>query len=127
MTRPGRSRGCPPLFEEKEGWKDLARCSGLALEDFFPEERNKSGSKAHLAEVQTLRDEYCWQCPVRVRCFEYCLDSEHARAHGVWAGTTPQERLSFIQVRCWCGRTIDPFDLTTGRSFRCAQHRLEVS
>ena len=108
------------MNDDKEVWKDLARCSGLPMSDFFPEERNKSGSKAHLAEVQTLREEYCWQCPVRVRCFEYALDSEHSRQHGVWAGTTPQDRLSFVLIRCRCGRTLDPADLVLERSFRCA-------
>jgi hypothetical protein len=107
------------MTEDKEGWKDLARCSGLPMTRFFPEDRNKQGSKAHLAEVQTLREEFCWQCPVRVGCFEYALENDHSRAHGVWAGTTPADRLSFIQVRCRCGRSIDPFDLVTARSWRC--------
>lgn len=86
---------------------------------FFPEERAKVGSKAYAEEVQTLRQEFCWRCPVRVRCFEYALESEHSRAYGLWAGTTPSDRLSFVQVRCRCGRTIDPFVLVQGLTFRC--------
>lgn len=112
------------LTEQEESWKDLARCGGEPLNFLFPEERNKVGSKAYSAEIQSLRDQYCWKCPVRVRCFEYCLDSEHSRSYGVWGGTTPSERLSFVQVRCRCGKTLDPFDLVQGLTFRCPTCRL---
>lgn len=125
MPYPQPGRPSPvTLTEQAEAWKDHARCAGEGMNKFFPEERNKVGSKAYEAEVQSLREEFCWACPVRVRCFEYALESEHSRGYGVQAGTTPQERLSFIQVRCRCGRTLDPFDLVKGLTFRCASCRL---
>lgn len=86
---------------------------------FFPEDRNKAGSKAYTAEVQTLREDYCWNCPVRVRCFEYCLEDTNSRLHGVMAGTTPSDRQEFIQVKCRCGGYIDPFDLVHHKSLYC--------
>lgn len=106
-------------MDDAEAWKNLARCRNLPLSSFFPSDRAKAYSKAYQAEVKELREQYCWQCPVRVTCFEYAMSNEHSRAHGVWAGTTPTDRLSFIQIRCRCGRTIDPFDLVQGDRFRC--------
>lgn len=113
-----------PVFEV-EDWKDLSRCGGRPISDFFPEDRAKADSKAYQAEVDSLRKD-CWQCPVRVRCFEYALESEHSRRFGVWAGTTPADRMGFILVKCPCGRTIDPFDLVQGTVFRCQVCRTRV-
>jgi hypothetical protein len=107
----------------------MARCDGLPTRRFFPEEVAKPGSKAHAVEVQTLREEFCWQCPVRVACFDYALSSPDSRDYGVWAGTTPADRNSFLVVRCECGRTIDPFDLVrrTSSSCRLCQARGKVN
>lgn len=109
-----------------EDWQPLARCAGLPTRTFFPEEDNKPGSKAYVAAVQTLREEYCWSCPVRVRCFEVALEDDHARDYGVWAGTTQADRNSFILVRCSCGRTIDPFDLVHRKSVACKSCQVRV-
>jgi hypothetical protein len=34
----------------------------------------------------------CATCTVGVECLAYALTDRDARAHGIWAGTTPKER-----------------------------------
>ena len=62
--------------------------------DFFAEERDKGGVSARkLARAR----ESCLACPDRVPCAEYGI--AHSRDHGVWGGTTPDERRRLLRVR----------------------------
>ena len=47
----------------------------------------------------------CNTCPVRVECFDYAI--EHL-VHGLWAGTTKDERDTYRSKRGIVGKTVVP-------------------
>lgn len=64
-------------------WVDRAVCSTEANpEMFFPD----PGDNGNLAK------EVCRSCPVRLECLRYAL--QHPGLHGVWGGTSFEERKS---------------------------------
>lgn len=63
-------------------------------EDFFPEDGHGPG--ANVPKVRRAR-ESCLVCPDRVPCREFGI--AHAIDHGVWGGTTPDERRAIARAR----------------------------
>ena len=74
----------PDLFfgaeDEDLSWQDLARCTEVDSEIFFP---GKGGSTREAEKV-------CAGCEVREPCLEYAL--AHYEDHGIWGGTSRNER-----------------------------------
>jgi WhiB family redox-sensing transcriptional regulator len=79
-------------------FSDIPACNGIDVEIFFTEEK---GNYAHLDYVKKI----CNNCPVRVECSNYAM--EHL-VHGIWAGTTKQERDKYRKKRGIVGKTVVP-------------------
>lgn len=67
------------------GWQDRAACAGTPIEWWFPSSRSDINvMKAAIA--------VCGHCPVKADCLDYALSDLPTRDHGIWAGTTPEQR-----------------------------------
>jgi WhiB family redox-sensing transcriptional regulator len=61
-------------------WTARAACRDTNTEIFFPASANE--------EVDALA--ICATCPVRAQCLDYAI--RNRENHGIWGGTTPEER-----------------------------------
>lgn len=81
--RPARR----PLRAVDTGWQDRGACRGMDTEMFYPDaERRARADTASLAAYWTCRG-----CRVRQVCLEYALETD--QRHGIWGGTSPEQRL----------------------------------
>jgi len=76
----------------------MPACSGIDVEIFFTEE---NGNYPNLDFIKRM----CNTCPVRVECFDYAIEN---LVHGVWAGTTMEERNRYRIKRGVIGKTVVP-------------------
>jgi WhiB family redox-sensing transcriptional regulator len=72
-------------------WEQAA-CQTADPELFFP----VAGAGAALAEIARAKA-VCGRCPVREQCLDYAIES--GQAHGVWGGTTVDERRAIAARR----------------------------
>jgi WhiB family redox-sensing transcriptional regulator len=73
-------------------WWDLAACRSADPELFFPV--TASGpARADIARAKAV----CAMCDVRRRCLDYAIESQ--QIHGVWGGTTEDERRDLAAQR----------------------------
>lgn len=72
--------GPPPKPVAISTWREDAACATVAVDLWFPE-ASQSGVAARAKAI-------CATCPVRALCLQEGLNE----IHGVWGGTTPQER-----------------------------------
>jgi hypothetical protein len=79
-------------------FSDTPACLGIDVEIFFTEEK---GNYPYLNQVKKI----CNNCPVRVECFDYAIDN---LVHGIWAGTTKQERDKYRSKHKIVGKTVLP-------------------
>jgi WhiB family transcriptional regulator, redox-sensing transcriptional regulator len=71
--------------ESAANWRSLAACLSADPDLFFPI------SSTGLAERQIARAKaICAGCPVRGECLEFAVT--HDQVHGIWGGTTPEDR-----------------------------------
>ena len=71
--------------ENAVNWRSLAACLSADPDLFFPI------SSTGPAERQIARAKViCSGCPVRRECLEFAVT--HDQTHGIWGGTTPQDR-----------------------------------
>jgi WhiB family redox-sensing transcriptional regulator len=88
LTRTGRQ----PAFRRRLGyasaadaWTLSAACRHADPELFFPDVLGVIGAD------QALRAKrFCVGCPVRRKCLDWAIGA--GEAHGIWGGTTPDER-----------------------------------
>lgn len=66
-------------------WTERAACRGLDPELFFP-----IGTVGPALEEVSEAKAVCRRCPVRSECLDWAL--RMGEAHGIWGGTTPEER-----------------------------------
>ena len=72
-------------IESAVNWRSLAACLSADPDLFFPI------SSTGPAERQIARAKViCAGCPVRRECLEFAVT--HDQTHGIWGGTTPQDR-----------------------------------
>lgn len=64
---------------------DKAACKNADPEIFFADTNNK--------DIVATAKSYCGICPIVLQCLTYALANEE---HGIWGGTTMQERLRVI-------------------------------
>jgi len=83
-------------------------CVGIDVEVFFTED--KGGTYANLDYVKKV----CNTCPVRVECFDYAI--EHL-VHGLWAGTSKEERDKYRSKHNIEGKTVVPASVFDGISY----------
>jgi WhiB family redox-sensing transcriptional regulator len=74
------------------GWWVLAGCQSADPELFFP----VSATGAGLAAVRRAKA-ICAQCAIREQCLDYAIDSR--QYHGIWGGTTEDERSAIAARR----------------------------
>jgi len=77
---------------DADSWWKLAACQSADPEMFFPVSNSGTGN-AEIAQAIAV----CGSCAIRHRCLEYALES--GQVHGVWGGTTEEERRSLIYKR----------------------------
>ncbi|MFC4062215.1 WhiB family transcriptional regulator [Planomonospora corallina] len=70
-------------------WSRLAACLSEDPELFFPISPHGPGQMQH-----ELAKAVCRRCPVRTQCLEYALSTH--QMHGVWGGTSPDERAAVL-------------------------------
>lgn len=69
-----------------EGWMDDARCRGMSVRLFFPEDSRVEDELSVVVNAKRI----CRRCEVRGECLGYAL--RLGVAFGVWGGTTVSER-----------------------------------
>jgi WhiB family transcriptional regulator, redox-sensing transcriptional regulator len=70
-------------------WRNHAACLGADPERFFP----LSAAGPGLAQLKQAK-RICQGCRVRVQCLEFAL--EVGEIHGIWGGTSEDERRSLL-------------------------------
>lgn len=76
----------------EQGWAELAACKYEDPELFFPVSEVGPG-----ARQVALAKAVCARCPVKADCLGFALD--HGLDHGVFGGTTPDERRTLTRYR----------------------------
>jgi WhiB family redox-sensing transcriptional regulator len=66
-------------------WRTAGSCLAADPELFFP---ITSAAMAPEQVAEALR--ICGRCQVREQCLEFAMDN--SETHGIWGGTTPEER-----------------------------------
>jgi WhiB family transcriptional regulator, redox-sensing transcriptional regulator len=66
-------------------WQAAGACLSADPEIFFP----VSGMGASAPQIEQAR-QICAQCPVRCQCLDFAMSS--GETHGIWGGTTPEDR-----------------------------------
>jgi WhiB family redox-sensing transcriptional regulator len=79
----------------------FAACRGVDPELFFP-----IGTEGPAVEQITAAKFVCGTCPIRSACLTWALDT--GQEHGVWGGTTEDERRSMRRT----GRRVEPLPLS---------------
>jgi len=79
-------------------FSDTPACVGIDVEVFFTEE------KGHYASLDYIK-KICKTCLVQVECYDYAIDN---LVHGIWAGTTMEERNRYRKKLGIVGKTVVP-------------------
>jgi WhiB family redox-sensing transcriptional regulator len=69
------------------GWLARAACRNATADDFFPD--GPVTAPAVARQVERAK-RVCSCCPVRAACLAYAMET--MPAHGIWGGTTEDER-----------------------------------
>lgn len=79
-------------------WQLDARCNGVPTDLFFP----SMGTSSNAIELKMIF-KMCGDCPVREQCLEAALamegDCGRNMRHGLWGGTTPEQRHRMVKSR----------------------------
>lgn len=89
-----------------EHWRSMAACGTAEPDLFFP----VSASACNLSQVARAK-EICGRCLVRDQCLEFALETR--QLHGIWGGTTEEERYRLFrtpQRRASAGETVSRAD-----------------
>ena len=73
-------------------WRSAGACKSADPDLFFPISLSGPGQE----QVRRARD-VCARCDVRSTCLEYALST--GQMHGIWGGTTPEERTRLLRRR----------------------------
>jgi WhiB family redox-sensing transcriptional regulator len=76
-------------------WVEQALCAQVDVGDLWYPEKGQAGASAAKA--------VCVSCPVRKACLAYAL--ERHEQHGIWGGTTPNERTRLRPTVRWSPTT----------------------
>ena len=79
-------------------FSETPACNGIDVELFFTEEK---GNYPYLNHVKRI----CNSCPVQDECYKYAIDN---LVHGIWAGTTMEERNRHRSKHGIIGKTVLP-------------------
>ena len=82
-------------------WRAAAACLAADPDLFFPIATGTVAA-AQIGQAQRI----CARCPVRQECFDFAVRS--GETHGVWGGTTPEERIRVRRQRTRLARRAWP-------------------
>lgn len=88
---PGAVPSIPAHVLRDRPWVRGAACNDLDPELFFPE-----GDGVPARRQTAMAKEVCAACPVRSACLDWALTV--GESHGIWGGTTPEERRMLRRV-----------------------------
>ena len=76
-----------------DSWKAKAACRGMNTELWYPKQNG--------GHPYTLPRQICLGCDVRPDCLAYILtlESREGPRHGMWAATTPEQRLRMARAK----------------------------
>jgi WhiB family redox-sensing transcriptional regulator len=80
-----------PLFVTATSWRARARCR---TEDVDPELFFPVGTSGPALLQEQEAKSFCRLCPVRAECLEDALEVPAGKDHGIFGGTTADERLA---------------------------------
>ena len=83
-------------------FSDTPACVGIDTELFFTEDQG--GAHSNLYYIKKM----CNNCPVRVECFDYAIEN---LVHGLWAGTSKEERDKYRRKHNIEGKTVVPISI----------------
>ena len=79
-----------------DGFWDKALCKGIDPSFFFPTGiPGRYGKNVETMEAENKKA--CNPCPMKEDCLEYALNTR--QDHGIWGGTTPEERRQILKIR----------------------------
>jgi len=73
------------ITQGRADWRAAGACAQLDPDLFFPISLT-GPAVGQMAKAKAI----CGGCPVQQACLEFAL--EHDLMHGIWGGTTPQDR-----------------------------------
>lgn len=76
---------------EDDDWRMYAACESVDPALFFP-----VGTTGLAAEQILIAKEYCGTCAVRRECLNFALVTR--QEHGIWGGTTEEQRMRYRKV-----------------------------
>lgn len=92
MPKPYAAEGRTVMTHADAGWRSQGACLTADPELFFP--LSSAGPSLYqLAEAK----KFCGRCPVRSECLDFALSTQ--QVHGVWGGTSEQERRQLLAAR----------------------------
>jgi len=74
------------------GWRAAGACLSADPDLFFP----IASGPAAMKQI-TKAQQICARCPVRQECLEWAMRTPET--HGIWGGTTPEERMRVRRAR----------------------------
>jgi WhiB family transcriptional regulator, redox-sensing transcriptional regulator len=80
------------MTEHATDWRAAAACLSADPDLFFPIATG-TAAVAQIRKAQVI----CADCQVRPECFEFAMRS--GESHGVWGGTTPEDRIRLRRQR----------------------------
>jgi hypothetical protein len=84
-------------------WGPYAACAGKDTADWYPED-DRPASDATVRYARSL----CSVCSVRRECLRWSAENVHSLEHGIYAGTTGEERkLAMKQGPGWMERLLE--------------------
>lgn len=95
-------------MNEPDDWRSLGACAPADPDLFFPVSSSGPGQRQE-EEAKA----FCMVCQVRRQCLSFALAT--SQAHGVWGGTTEDERRRLRQAEHRAGATQRPAARDAGR------------
>ena len=92
MPKPHVAKGRTVMTQADQDWRSQSACLSADPELFFPLS-SMGPSLGQLAEAKKV----CGRCPVRTECLEFALSTH--QVHGVWGGTSEDERKRLVAAR----------------------------
>ena len=90
MARPP---GSVAWLTDRPDWQADAACLGQGPATFFPKRGPGTATDLAVDEAKAI----CYGCPTREECFRYAM--RHNIKHGVWGGTSVNERRAIRRRR----------------------------
>lgn len=92
MPKTHAARGRNSMTYVEADWRSRSACLNADPELFFPLS-SMGPSLEQLAQAKQI----CRRCPVRAECLEFALSTQ--QTHGVWGGTSEEERKGLVAAR----------------------------